>query len=291
MMLTSVSKMSAVELDYIANFTFANKPFMNHAFPQCDSKSALIEALKKAGDRWSVLLSGKPLALFTLRTSNATAIVEHFSPESSDVIATAISGLRDHLTKRKVEKIEVNASEDFAEPLSRSGFEKRSTLLRFGGSVVQTNIMPILPLSNPTERDIPALAKLMQESYARNKEKLVSDPSIERKLHDIMTGIKGTFLPESSFISKAADKFVSACLVTTTATRTANIEAMFTHPLYRARGLATIEITMSMNRLQRKEITVLNVWLEETDEVARRLFEKLGFKKDLRIVQMSMRVR
>jgi ribosomal protein S18 acetylase RimI-like enzyme len=291
MMLTSVSKISADALDYMASFTFANKPFMNHAFPQCDSKSALIEALKKGGDRWSVLLSAQPLALFTLRTSNATAIVEHFSPESPDVIATAISGLRDHLIKRKVQEIEMNASEDFAEPLSRNGFEKRNTLLRFGVSVVQANIMPILPLSNPTERDIPALAKLMQESYARNREKLVSDHSIETKLHDIMTGIKGTFLPESSFISKAADKVVSACLITSTGTRTANIEAIFTHPLHRARGLATIEITMSMNRLQRKEITVLNVWLEETDEVARRLFEKLGFKKDLRIVQMSLRVR
>lgn len=93
MMLTSVSKMSADKLDYIASFAFENKPFMNHAFPQCDSKSALIEALKKTGDRWSVLLSGKPLALFTLRTSNATAIVEHFSPESPDVIATTISVL------------------------------------------------------------------------------------------------------------------------------------------------------------------------------------------------------
>jgi hypothetical protein len=143
------------------------------------------------------------------------------------------------------------------------------------------NIMPILPLSNPTERDISALAKLMQQSYARNKEKLVSDPSIERNLHDIMTGIKGTFLPESSFISKATDKIASACLITSTGTRTANIEEMFTHPLYGARGLATTEIAMSMNRLQRKQITALNVWLEETDEVARRLFEKLGFKKDL----------
>jgi predicted GNAT family acetyltransferase len=190
-----------------------------------------------------------------------------------------------------VQEIEVNASEDFAEPLSRSGFEKRNTLLRFGGSVVQTNIMPILPLSNPTEHDIPALAKLMQESYARKKEKLVADPSIERKLHDIMTGIKAAFLPESSFISKATDKIVSACLITSTGTRTANIEELFTHPLYRARGLATTEIAMGMNRLQRKQITALSVWLEETDEVARRLFEKLGFKKDLRIVQMSMRVR
>src|SRR3989304_2719370 len=121
MMLTSVSKMSADALDYIASFTFANKLFMNHAFPQCDSKSALIEALKKGADRWSVLLSVQPLALFTLRTSNATAIVEHFSPESSEVIPTAISGLRDHLIKRKVQEIEVNASENFAEPLSRRG--------------------------------------------------------------------------------------------------------------------------------------------------------------------------
>jgi predicted GNAT family acetyltransferase len=110
----------------------------------------------------------------------------------------------------------------------------------------------------------------------------------ERTLRDIISGAQGTFLAESSFISKASDKVVSACLVTASGTGIANVVELFTHPLYRARGLATTEIAMSMNRLRKAHFSTLRVLVKEEDGVARRLFEKLGFKKDLRLVQMAI---
>lgn len=289
-MITSASKTSAEALEHIAGVIFANKPFMTQAFADCDNEAGVVEALR-AGYRWNVLISERPVAVFTLHTSGMSAIVEHFCPEGADVLATSISDLRNYLRRSKKDELTMNVSEDLVEPLLRSGLEKRTSLIRLSTNVVETNSMPILPLSNPTERDIPTLAKLMEESYSKGNEKPPSNlVVVEKTLREIMGGSRGTFLQESSFISKATDKIVSACLVISTGTRTAIITELFTHPLYRARGLATTEIMISMNRLLKRKIPTLSVWIRETNDVAKRLFEKLNFKKDLRLLQMSMRI-
>lgn len=286
-----LSKISAETLDYVSEFVFTNKPFMNQVFPQCANKNSLREALIKSGDRWGVLISDRPVALLAIRTPGTTAIVERFCPATPDVIPTATSALREHFSRLKAAELEMNVSEDLAESLAKNGFERRSALVRLSANVVETKTMPILPLSNPTRKDIPALVKLMLESYAKSNEERYSEPAeVERALRDIMAEARGPFLPDSSFISKAADKIVSACFVTLTGTGTADITELFTHPLYRARGLATTEIALSMNRLLKRKIPTLSVWLSETNDVAKRLFSKLNFKEDSRIRQVAMRI-
>ena len=290
-MITKLSKTSAETLDYIAEFVFTNKPFLNQSFPLCDSKTSLREALMRSGDRWTVLISDQPIALLAMRTVGATAIVERFCPATPDVIPATTSALREYLSRLKAAELEMKVSEDLAESFAKNGFEKRSALLRLTANVVETKTMPILPLSNPTGKDIPALANLMLESYAKSNEKRSSEPAeAERELREIMTEARGPFLPDSSFISKAADKIVSACFLTLTESVTGDIIELFTHPLYRARGLATTEIALSMNRLLKRKIPTLSVWLSESNDVAKRLFSKLNFKEDSRLRQVAMRI-
>lgn len=289
-MLLPLSKLSPDALDYVVKFTFANKSSMSLAFPDCEDETALGRTLKTSSERWNVLVMEHPIALFTLRTIGATAFVDSFLPESAECIDTAIPALREHLTQKKIEPVLVNVSEDLEVPLMKNGFQKYATLLRFAANAVETKLMPILPLSNLSERDLSALIILMRESYARSREKSPSDTTdVEDILRGIFAGNRGTFLSEASFISKASDKLVSACLITADGKSAANVIELFTHPLYRARGLATTEIAMSMNRLRKTGYSTLRVVLKEDDAVARRLFEKLAFKQDARTSQMIFR--
>lgn len=290
-MITKLSKISAGTLDYVSEFAFTNKPFMNQSFPQCDSKNSLTEALIKSGDRWVVLILERPVALLAIHTAGKTAVVDGFCPATSEAIPASISALRERFSRLKAVELEMNVSEDLAESLATNGFEKRRVLVRLTAKVVETKAMPILPLSNPTSKDISSLVNLMLESYAKSNEKRSLDiAEVERELRDIMLEARGPFLSDSSFITKATDKTVSACFVTLAGTGTADITELFTHPLYRARGLATTEIELSMNRLLNRKISTLSVWLSETNDVAKRLFSKLDFKEDSRVRQVAMRI-
>jgi predicted GNAT family acetyltransferase len=67
---------------------------------------------------------------------------------------------------------------------------------------------------------------------------------------------------------------------------------VFTHPLYRARGLATAEISSAMNRLvnEGKGVSRLTVLKPETNDVVKRLLDKMGFAQDRKLVEMSSRI-
>ncbi len=144
--------------------------------------------------------------------------------------------------------------------------------------------MQLLPLSNPIEKDIPELSRLMFEAYAESKYNKYADPAVaERNLRALMSRKERTFLRSSSFISKAGDKIVSACLITGEHVG-ATVSELFTHPLYRARGLATAELTTCMNSLARARVAV-----DEKNDLVIRLLSKIGFTEETRATLMTRR--
>jgi len=79
---------------------------------------------------------------------------------------------------------------------------------------------------------------------------------------------------------------VSACFIALRSPREALVAELFTHPLYRARGLATIELATAMNRLLKRGVQTLTVRFGEKNEIAGRLFAKLGFKQERKLAEM-----
>jgi predicted GNAT family acetyltransferase len=102
-----------------------------------------------------------------------------------------------------------------------------------------------------------------------------------------MSGARGTYLPDASYASGAPPNLVSACLLTADLPGEAKIDQLFTHPLYRARGLATLEIAAAMNRLTVSGVSSLNVWNREGNDVIKRLLGKMGFRQQRTVVEMS----
>jgi GNAT superfamily N-acetyltransferase len=150
-------------------------------------------------------------------------------------------------------------------------------MIRFSISVKKTDLMPILPLANPSTKYIPLLAKLGYESYAAGTQIYSSLESATKRLQDLMAGVEGRYLRDSSFVSGSAGNYVSACLISSSTKGVATVSELFTHPLYRARGLATVEISSALNQLSRQNFSELQVWVDPKNELARRLFSKLGF--------------
>jgi predicted GNAT family acetyltransferase len=101
-----------------------------------------------------------------------------------------------------------------------------------------------------------------------------------------MIGLHGTYAAEASLVSGSTLNMVSACFVTLSSPREALVAELFTHPLYRARGLATTEVATAMNRLLNRGVQTLAVRFSENDEIAKRLFAKLGFKQENKRVEM-----
>jgi len=94
------------------------------------------------------------------------------------------------------------------------------------------------------------------------------------------------FLSDCSFISRARDQVVSACLVSGSSSK-AEVVDLLTHPLYRARRLAYTELSMAMNRLLKRNVKQVWTTVDSKDEVAIRLFTKRGFTEAARTVVMK----
>ena len=90
---------------------------------------------------------------------------------------------------------------------------------------------------------------------------------------------------QDSFMSKAGDKIVSACLIERILG--ARVSGPFTHPLYRARGLATTELVACMNSLAFAKVPLLRISAAEENEVLLRLLSKLGFAEEFRYAIMK----
>jgi hypothetical protein len=261
---------------------------MHLAFPECNTREDLAAALRGSDDRWSVLVAERTNALFSLHTSGTNATVDQFVPEATERTGSIIMALISDLKRMKVETITIAVPEELVRQLLKIGFARQDTIVRLSGPVVETNLMPILPLSNASERDIPGLARLMHESYVKEKKTAIQSATVaEKTLRGITVGQYGRFMSDCSFLSGTVGNPVSACFITCESPHSASVIQLFTHPLYRARGLATSEITNGMNRLLKLGFLTLSVWLPQDSEVAKRLFTKLGFGEDGKLIQMS----
>lgn len=260
---------------------------MKEAFPQCSNKAELLIELRKNPEQWNILYTDRPVALFTLQLADMDAVVDKFYPAPPISYESFASNLRLDLKKAKIQSLTLRVPEEMVEALEKNGFEKRRLIAKFVGPVLETKLMPMLPLVSPTERDIPALAKLMHESYEKGAEpRLPAVSFAERKLHEIMSGLHGVYAAEASLISGRTLNVVSACFVTLSSPREAMVAELFTHPLYRARGLATTEVATAMNRLFKRGVQTLTVRFSENNEIAGRLFAKLGFKQKRKLAEM-----
>jgi ribosomal protein S18 acetylase RimI-like enzyme len=286
-MITRTSKASSNVLGQTAEFIVENGAYMKEAFPNCSNKAELLAELRKAPEQWNILHTDRPVALFALQISDLDVVVDKICLAPLTSHESFVSSFRLDLKKAKIQSLTLRVPEEMAEELKNYGFEKRRFMLKFVGQVTETKLMPILPLVSPTERDIPALAKLMYESYEKGAEpKLTAVSLAERQLRQIMRGLNGTYAAEASLISGTTLNLVSACFVTLSSAREALVAELFTHPLYRARGLATTEVASSMNRLFKRGVQTLTVRFSENNEIAGRLFAKLGFKRESKVAEM-----
>jgi RimJ/RimL family protein N-acetyltransferase len=171
--------------------------------------------------------------------------------------------------------------------LKTDGFTKRGVYVKFSRVPEETEMMPILPLTNVTQKELPVLTRLMFDAYAKSAYPLPDIRTADERLRSIMLGSQGEYLSSASFASGAFPNLVSACLVTKDSSGVAVISELFTHPLYRARGLATTQIALGMSQLASTGVRSVVAWNREGNEVVSRLLAKMGFRRDPSVVEMA----
>lgn len=290
-MISSTPKTNPKIVDSVAELVFQNKSYLSELFPDCKSPAEVTTILRTSLSSWSVLVASIPVAIFRLQTSGHEGDISGFSLLGENNFQTVIPLLLKDLGEMGIRTVKLEVPEEQSDLFVNFGFQNDGTELRFSGSISETTFMPILPLTNPTQRNLPALASLLYDSYAKSPmaNRYVNQSAAEKYLQYILSGMKGSFLAEASFISTTPVRWevVSACLITLRSTFEAVVSQIFTHPLYRARGLATQEVQSAMNCLTKHGIRTLSASIPENHEVMRRLLMKLGMRQDQRIVRVS----
>ncbi len=277
-MITRVDKASSEILDQIANLVLADESYRLESFPTSVDKASLLATFRKLDPQWTILIHEQTLALFVLSEIHGHGSIDHLCLRTPETITTFASELSNELEKTPITDISLTTNANLAERLVVQGFMKKRSVINFLKQISETQFMPILPLINPKSKDLPILAKLMYEAYAKGRiPKYASSEEAAKRLREIMSN-RG-YLAECSFVGGSGGNFVSACFVTSLSDGTANISELFTHPLYRARGLATSEVAMAMNRLAKRNYSKLNVWVDDDNDIACRLFSKVGFEQ------------
>ncbi len=289
-MITRVEKCSSDVLRSVANFVLQDPEFTKQEFPNTTNAKEVGTALASLGNSWQVLTSDQPIALFKGELSTPTASLSRLCYDHSASFDTLIAKLREDLRRIGITNVQASVLPDEVDTFLANGFEKRSVLDRLSRSPIETKMMPILPLMNPTRKEIPTLSNLMYEAYVKSKGTYSDAEVTQSVIRNIISSVD--YLPNASFASGAFPNLVSACLVTRASSSEATVSQVFTHPLYRARGLATTEIASAMNFLVRegKGVTTLAVWSPETNEVMKRLLGKMGFIQDRSLVDMTLRI-
>jgi GNAT superfamily N-acetyltransferase len=287
--LTKASKCSGDIVHSTANMIYDSKEFLKENFAFCSNPREVDSALATS-DSWFILSSNQPTAVFKLETSGPAATISHLCLNPTETLEAILSGLREELRKIRVTNIVIRANPGDAEHFTANGFERQLSYDRFSRVPEVTKMMPILPLISATQKEIPTLSRLMYDSYSKTDRGFPDTQSTEKSLRAIMSGSRGPYMPDASFASGTLPNLVSACLVTLDSPGEAKIEQLFTHPLYRARGLATTEIAAAMNRLVASGVQNLTLWNRDGNDVVRRLLNKMGFKKDRTVVEMISRI-
>jgi len=285
-MISRIEKASSEVLDEIADLVLANEHYRKESFSAYPDKRSILTALRHLSQEWTVLQTEQTLALFSLSEIQGHASVDHLCLKTPESITDFASELSNELQKAGMTDISLTTEGSLIEKLATQGFTTKSSIISFSRKVSETQFMPILPLTNPNGRDLSSLANLMYDAYAKSMlQKYASSEDAARRLREI-TSSRG-YLVDCSFVSGAGGNYVSACFARSTSDTEANISELFTHPLYRARGLATSEVMMTMNRLSKRNYSSLNVWVDESNEVACRLFSKLKFEQTNKKVTVS----
>ena len=287
-MITKASKCPKEVLERVSNFVYRNGDFSKENFSLCANPIEVNRALASS-DSWYVLIANQPTALFKLEISEPMANISQICVDDDDSLEAVVSSLRQDLRNMRITDISLRVTPNDMESLTARGFEKRVSYVKFSRVSAETKMMPILPLVNTTRKDLPILSRLMYDAYSKTDDAFSDIQSAEKSLRSIISGAWGQYLSDASFASGTSQNLVSACLLTADSPDEARIAQLFTHPLYRARGLATTEIAVAMNRLVASGIGNLVVWNRESDDVVRRLLTKMDFKEGRRVVEMVAR--
>jgi RimJ/RimL family protein N-acetyltransferase len=291
-MISRISKLSREALDQIGQLALQNSFLLDDWIPKHSNVEQVVKVLTDTEKPWSVLSADGPLAIFKLGVHEKHANLQGFCPinESAESLQSTISTLRNDIFEMGATQIRVEVSNNIMEPFVMNGFEKESDLVRFSGRPIVMKMMPLLRLSNATDTEIHDLSKLLYQAYEGSKEKKFSSvDTAESSLRKIMRGEQGRYVSDASFVSGVLPNIVSACLITLDGANGAKVAELFTHPLYRARGLATTELAAGMNWLVKNNVDVLTAWIRSSNDVARRLFAKIGLKEDKQLVELVAR--
>lgn len=290
-LIARITKTPLNEIAQIADLLTQNGNYLKENFPQCSNQEELLSELRRATEEWYALLTDQPLALFTLHIIENNAVLDKIFLSPSVSFQTIAPHLKGDFGRMRVQSLTLRVPEEMADDLAKNGCERKRSLVRLKGPLAETKLMPILPLRNPSQREIQMLAKLMHDSYEKSSEpKLPGVAYAEKLLRETMSGSYAPFSAEASFTSCAGQNVVSACLVTLPSPVEAEIMLLFTHPLYRARGLATTEVATSMNALAKRGVQTMKIWLGKENDIAIRLFTKLGFKRSGELVEMAAKI-
>jgi len=260
-------------------------------FPNITEVEGLVDYLRKAGPEWKIFASDDAVGLLYVFLLDQVAVVERLYLSHLKDPTPLISDLQTMIQRAKINTLFLRSAVDQVSSFEGLGLTDGTHLIRLSGKVIETKMMPILPLAKPDTKDISGLSSLLYLANAKSKSGIfLTQADAEKRLQGVLSGLHGEFLPDASFTSgMPGGNIVSACLVTKRDTHAAEVVELFTHPLYRARGLATVEISKAMNRLAARGFSDLRVWVSEENEIAKRLFTKLGFEPDRRMAQLTLR--
>ena len=284
-MLTKASRCSTKIIQEAAKLVCEREDFLKDSLPSCGNPTEVIKALT-ASDSWFVLADGQATAVLSLETFERTAAISQIctSDDSFEVVASVLRG---ELHAMKIANLTLRVPPQEVDRWNRNGFQRGPAFSKFSRTPTVSNMMPLLPLVNATRKELPILSQLLYTAYAKTEEAFFDIQTAEASLRRTMSGARGTYLPDASYASGPLPKLVSACLLTADPPGGAKIDQLFTHPLYRARGLATMEIAAAMNRLAASGVSSLNVWNREGNDVVKRLLGKMGFSQQRTVVEMS----
>jgi len=293
-MLVKASKCPADIMQNVSNFIYMREDFRKENLPRCSTPAEIGRELT-ASDSWFVFADRQPtaklviIAVFKLERAGQTAKLSQLCVNNDDSFDSVISGLRREFGELRISNLCLRVRPADVARYAAKGFERGDTYDRFSRTPAESNMIPILPLTSVALKDLSVLAKLMYAAYAKTKYGFPDMQSAEEILRATMSGDKGEYLSNASFASGGPPNLVSACLITADAPGDAKIEQLFTHPLYRARGLATTEIAAGMNCLTASGVKSLSAWDRQSNDVVRRLLTKMGFRQDQTAVEMFAR--
>jgi len=286
-MITKTSKCSQNILQSATDLLRSNPDFAKRNFGSPDG--AEIARTLAASDKWHVEVDDRgPLAVFRIETYGSKATISELYLKDDDAVVAPI--LSKDLHGMGLSEIAFRISPSNEQAFAAVGFKRRDVYLRFSRAPAEIKMMPMLPLTNVTQKEIPVLSRVMFDAYANTGDGFSDAETAEKSLRTIVSGLAGRYLSNASFASGALPNLVSACLITEYSPSEARITQVFTHPLYRARGLATVEIASGLSRLLGAGVQRVIVWNKESNGVVTRLLTKMEFKEDERVTEMTSSV-